>query len=104
MAIYPEIEASTAVLRRSQLMDAALALEGLPPISFALSQEDQLLVMNELMTRLACVANPNNPSAGKRRVIEIIDGRECLSKHLGLNVKMLLADVQQQTIVRRLPT
>ncbi len=103
VAIYPEVEAPAAVLRRSQLMDAALALEGLPPVSFALNQEDQLLVGNELMTRLGRVANPNNPSAGKRRVIEIIDARECLSKHLGLNMRTLLADVQQQTIVRRLP-
>jgi hypothetical protein len=101
--IYPQAEAPTAVLRRSQILDAALALEGVPPVFFAVNTEDQLQLGNELFARLAKLANPSNPSLGKRKVIEIIDARECLSKHLGLNLKSLVNDVQCKPITRSLP-
>jgi transposase-like protein len=100
--IYPELEAPTAVLRRAQLVDAALALEGMSPVFFVLTKEDQLRVGNELLLRLANSAEPNNPSLGRRKVIEIMDARECLSKHLKLNVKALVSEVQRLPIVRKL--
>jgi hypothetical protein len=89
--VIPELEAGKAVLRRNQLLEAALALDGVPPVFFSLSDEDQLRLGNQFMTQLAQAANPANEVLGRRRVVQIIDTRECLSKHLGLNVKSLIA-------------
>ena len=47
--IYPEVDAGKAVLRRSQILDAMLQLNGRPPIFFRLNQEQQLHVGNEVM-------------------------------------------------------
>jgi transposase-like protein len=98
--IHPNLEAPTAVLRRSQLMTVALALEGAPLFLFALSKEDQLLVGNAFMERLARAASRENPRAGRRKVIEIMDARQCLSEHLHLDVKSLAEGMQERCIVR----
>lgn len=100
--IYPEVDAPTAVLRRSQLIDAALAIDGAQPISFALSIEDQLRVNNELMRRLGGLANPENPKHGKRKVIEIVDARKSLSAALNIDIKGLAASFNSEPLVKTL--
>ena len=47
--IYPETDASKAALRRSQILDAMLELNGRPPVFFKLTPHEQLLIGNELM-------------------------------------------------------
>lgn len=102
LEIYPETDAPTAVLRRSQLLDAALALDGAQPVCFALSPEDQLRLGNELTRRLARGADPTNPLLGKRKVIEIVDARKSLSAALGIDVKALILNVQPAPVIQRL--
>jgi len=48
-ALYPEIDAGKATLRRSQILDAMLAINGRSPVFFKLTQCQQLLVGNEVM-------------------------------------------------------
>lgn len=90
LEIYPEAQAPTAILRRSQLMDAALALEGAQPIFFTLNAEDQLRLGNRFIQQMAHACNPANPALGRRKVVEIVDARKCLSTHLHLDVKSLI--------------
>jgi hypothetical protein len=84
LELYPDLEASKAVIRRSQLLDSALYNEGLPPVFMRLSEEQQLQTGNAFMARLARVANPENLQLGKREVISVIDAGEKLSQHLGI--------------------
>jgi hypothetical protein len=51
--IYPETDASRATLRRSQVLDAMLEMNGRAPVFFKLSPDEQLLVGNELMKFIA---------------------------------------------------
>jgi hypothetical protein len=46
---YLEIDASKAVLRRSQILDAMLMMNGQPPVFLKLNPDQQLRVGNELM-------------------------------------------------------
>lgn len=83
LELYPDLEASKAVIRRSQLLDSALYNEGLPPVFMRLSEEEQLQVGNAFMTRLARLANPSDLHLGQREVIGVIDAGGKLSEHLG---------------------
>ncbi|MBI3898738.1 MAG: hypothetical protein HY308_10640 [Gammaproteobacteria bacterium] len=47
--VYTETNPHTAVLRRSQILDATLALNGRSPLFFKLTEQQQLWVGNELM-------------------------------------------------------
>lgn len=47
---YLEIDASKAVLRRSQILDAMIMMNGQPPVFLKLSPDQQFRVGNELMT------------------------------------------------------
>ena len=47
--IYPDIDAGKATLRRSQILDAMLQMNGRPPLFFKLNPEQQLHVGNEVM-------------------------------------------------------
>jgi len=88
--LYPDINRGKAVFRRGQLLDAALAREGLPPRFMGLSEDDQLVAGNAFLRRLAAAANPQNPALGKRDVIALIDAGESLSDVLKLDVQHLL--------------
>jgi hypothetical protein len=50
--IYPETDASKAVLQRSQILDMALLMNGRPPVFLTLSPEEQLAVGNAWMRLL----------------------------------------------------
>jgi hypothetical protein len=86
LELYPDLEADKAVIRRSQLLDAALYNEGLPPVFMQLSEKEQLLAGNAFMRRLAMAVNSENPALAHRQVIAIIDAGELLGEHLGVDI------------------
>lgn len=47
--LYPEVDASKATLRRSQILDAMLQMNGRSPVLFRLSEDQQLMVGNHIM-------------------------------------------------------
>jgi len=73
--IYPEVDAGKAVLRRSQILDAMLQLNGRPPIFFRLNQEQQLHVGNEIMkliqARAGSLKDAVDFAEGKRRLADL---------------------------------
>lgn len=95
LELYPDLEASQAVIRRSQLLDSALYNEGLPPVFVRLSEEEQLQAGNALLRRLAQLANPDNLQLGKREVIAVLDAGKKLSEHLGIDISQALPAVAQ---------
>jgi hypothetical protein len=88
--VYSDLEPGKAVIRRSQLLDAALYRDGLQPIFMRLSEQEQLRVGNTFMRRLSQQMNPENPTLGERRVIELMDTGERLSQYLGVDLDGLL--------------
>lgn len=90
LELYPDLEASKAVIRRSQLLDSALYNEGLPPVFMRLSEAQQLQAGNAFMARLARLVNPGNLQLGKRKVISAIDAGKKLSEHLGIELSETL--------------
>jgi len=69
--IYPEIDAGKAHLRRSQILDVMLTINGLSPVFFKLSEDEQLKVGNEMM-RLVCARTGSLTNAvlvGEGRVL-----------------------------------
>lgn len=70
---YPEIEPGKAVFRRSQLLDAILYRDNMPPVFMLLNEQEQLLAGNAFMRRLAQQMNPVNPALGQRQVIHLMD-------------------------------
>jgi len=94
--MYPDINPGKAVFRRSQLLDAALAREGLGPVLMRLGEDEQLIAGNALMRKLASTANPCNPALGRREVISLLDAGRKLSESLHLDVSALLYDQESQ--------
>lgn len=91
LELYPDLEASQAVIRRSQLLDSALYNDGLPPMFVRLSAAEQLLAGNALMRRLAQIANPDNLLLGQRQVVSILDAGGRLSEQLGVDISSEVA-------------
>lgn len=91
--VYPDLEPGKAVLRRSQLLDAALYRDDMPPMFMQLSEQDQLLAGNAFMRRLAQQMNPANPMLGQREVIRLMDAGARLSQYLGTDLTTLLPTV-----------
>jgi len=98
--VYPDLQPGKAVFRRSQLLDAALYRDNLPPMFMLLSEEEQLRVGNAFMARLAEQMNPNS-AAGRREVIRLIDAGESLSRQFGIDLTSLLPAIGP---AHRLPT
>jgi hypothetical protein len=88
--IYPDLELGKAVFRRSQLLDAVLYRENLPPMFMYLTEGEQLRAGNAFIRRLAQQINMDNPVLGKREVISLIDAGKQLSDYLGIDIAMLL--------------
>lgn len=88
--IYPDLEPGKAVFRRSQLLDAALYRDDLPPAFMLLSEQEQLLAGNAFVRRLAQQMNPENPALGQREVIHLMDAGMSLSQHFGVDLAALL--------------
>ena len=88
--VYPDLEPGKAVFRRSQLLDAVLYRDDLPPVFMLLGEREQLLAGNAFMRRLAQRINPTNPALGQREVIRLIDAGMSLSRHFGIDLSSLL--------------
>ncbi|BDU71422.1 gamma-mobile-trio integrase GmtZ [Mesoterricola silvestris] len=91
LELYPDLETGKAILRRSQLLDAAFAHEGLPPMFLRFSEREQLVIGNAVMRQLAKVMNPAKPEIGKREVIALMDAGERLGERLGADLTEILA-------------
>jgi hypothetical protein len=78
------------VFRRSQLLDAVLYRDDLPPVFMLLSEQEQLLVGNAFMRRLAQQINATNPVLGQREVVRLIDAGASLSQHFDVDLNALL--------------
>jgi hypothetical protein len=87
---YPDLEPGKAVFRRSQLLDAVLYRDDLPPVFMLLSEQEQLLAGNAFMRRLARQMNPSNPALGQREVIRLMDAGVRLSKHFDMDLSALV--------------
>ncbi|MFS8981576.1 integrase, partial [Cupriavidus necator] len=88
--VYPDLEPGKAVFRRSQLLDAVLYRDDLPPVFMLLSEQEQLLAGNAFMCRLAQQMNPANPALGQRQVIRLMDAGVSLSQHFDIDLAALL--------------
>lgn len=88
--VYPDLEPGKAVFRRSQLIDAVLYRDNLPPVFMLLSEQEQLLAGNAFMRRLAWQINPTNPALGQREVIRLMDAGARLSQHFNTDLASLL--------------
>lgn len=88
--VYPDLEPGKAVFRRSQLLDAVLYRDNLPPVFMLLSEQEQLLAGNAFMRRLALQINPANPALGHREVIRLMDAGARLSQHFDMDLASLL--------------
>lgn len=88
--VYPDLEPGKAVFRRSQLLDAVLYRDDLPPVFMLLSEQEQLLSGNAFMRRLAQQMNPANPALGQREVIRLMDAGVRLSQHFNMDLASLL--------------
>ncbi len=88
--VYPDLEPGKAVFRRSQLLDAVLYRDNLPPVFMLLSEQEQLLAGNAFMRRLASQINPANPALGQREVIRLMDAGARLSQHFDMDLASLL--------------
>lgn len=88
--VYPDLEPGKAVFRRSQLLDAVLYRDNLPPMFMLLTEQEQLLAGNAFMRRLARQMNPANPALGQREVIRLMDAGERLSQHFDMDLASLL--------------
>jgi hypothetical protein len=93
--IYPDLDPGKAVFRRSQLLDAILYRDDLTPVFMLLGEEDQLLVGNAFLRRLAKQMKPDNPTLGKREVIRLMDAGMSLSQHFDMDLSSLLPESNQ---------
>jgi hypothetical protein len=84
------MEAGKAVFRRSQLLDAVLYRDDLPPVFMLLSEHEQLLSGNAFLRRMAQQMNPENPALGQREVIRLMDAGVSLSEQFDMDLSSLL--------------
>lgn len=88
--LYPDLEPGKAVFRRSQLFDAVLYRDDLPPMFMLLSEDEQLRAGNAFMRHLATQMDPQNPTLGQREVIRLMEAGVRLSEHFDLDLTSLL--------------
>ena len=88
--VYPDLEPGKAVFRRSQLLDAMLYRDNMPPVFMLLNEQEQLLAGNAFMRRLAQQMNPVNPSLGQHQVIHLMDAGISLSQHFDMDLSTLM--------------
>ncbi|ARU23405.1 hypothetical protein RSSE_c3012 [Ralstonia solanacearum] len=88
--VYPDLEPGKAVFRRSQLLDAVLYRDDLPPVFMLLSEQEQLLAGNAFLRRMAQQMNPANSALGQRQVIHLMDAGVSLSQYFDMDLASLL--------------
>lgn len=73
--IFPEVDAGKANLRRGQILDAMLQMNGQPPLFFRLTEDQQRTVGNELMrlikVRTGSMKSTMEFGEGKRLLAEL---------------------------------
>ncbi|CAG9228566.1 conserved hypothetical protein [Paraburkholderia sabiae] len=73
--IFSGIDASKATLRRSQILDAMLEMNGKPPVLFRLTPEQQLQAGNEIMklarSRVGSMEGAVEVAEGRRKLADI---------------------------------
>ncbi|PRF12870.1 hypothetical protein C6Q07_04995 [Burkholderia multivorans] len=103
--LYPDLEPGKAVLRQSQLLDAALMRDDMPPAFLMLTEEEQKLAASAAMRHLAEQMNPQNPALGRYQVISLIDAGNSLRQRLGPAVdealKLASAEAAPRYIIPR---
>ena len=73
--IYPQVDAGKAVIRRGQILDSMLQIYGKSPIFFKLSQDQQLLIGNEVMKLIQA------RSGGLKEAVELADGMRMMTEN-----------------------
>ncbi len=81
--LYPDLDPGKAVLRQSQILDAALMRDDMRPAFLLLTEEEQKLAGSAAMRHLAQRMNPDNPGLGRYEVISLIDAGASLKDRLG---------------------
>ncbi|MEW5838068.1 MAG: VPA1269 family protein [Pseudomonadota bacterium] len=97
--VYPDLQPGKAIIRRSQLLDAVLYRDNLPPLFMMLSEQEQLHAGNAFMRRLAQQMDPTNPALGQREVIRLMDAGERLSEYFDLDLDTLLPNHRSASVV-----
>ena len=80
--IFPETDASKAVLQRSQIIDLTLAMNGKNPILFTLTPEEQLIAGNAWMRLLI------NRAGNLKNAVPYLEGRKKLAEIIGLEKEL----------------
>ena len=96
--LYSDLEPGKAVLRLSQLLDAALVRANMPPAFMLLAEEEQKLCSSAWLKHLALQMNPKNPALGRFEVIKLIDARKSLRERLGDGVEDALKIAMQDSV------
>lgn len=86
LEVFPNLEPGKAVIRRSQILDAALQKNGYKPLFLSMTEEDQKLNGNGFLRNLARRAEPSDPMIGRVKVIGLMDAKENLLEHLGISM------------------
>lgn len=83
--VFPEFDPGEAIWRRSQILDASLARQGIPPFFLSLSKEDQVNAGNEFLHRIGRTLNPDAPSEGVLHGMRAIESGDDLGRLLDLS-------------------
>lgn len=102
--VYPDLDPGKAVFRRSQLLDAALSREGIPPMFVYLSEAEQLLAGNAFLRQVGQKLGDGNAQLGLRRAIALVDAGRHLGQVLGMDLHELLPSTPLQPIPISLAT
>ncbi len=84
--LYPDLNPGKAVLRQSQLLDAALMRDNLPPVFLTLTENEQHMVGSAYLRELSSQMNPKNPGYGRYQIIATIDAFQSISERLGIDL------------------
>ena len=98
--LYPDLDPGKAVLRQSQILDAALMRDDMKPAFLLLTEEEQKLAASAAMRHLAEQMNPDNPALGRYEVISLIDAGASLRERLGSAVDEALRVAKADTLPR----
>jgi hypothetical protein len=97
LEIYPDLNSGKAILRRSQLLDAALYKQKITPVFMTLSETEQLKIGNTFIKRIATVINREDLHEGVAVAVSLIDAGENLSARLGVDIKNLILTTSSST-------
>lgn len=99
--IYPDLDPGKAILRQSQILDAAFIRDQMPPVFLMLSEEEQRLVASAAIRQLAEQMNPDNPRLGRYQLISLIDAGQSLRERFGPAMEEILGHAVSSLEPRR---